>query len=496
MLGRQLNQALVDPAAADRVLGSLAVLRTADLALCNGEGVISTGGYLVAKGEPAPHTWRARPEVVGLFARAGIDVLAMGNNHAGDYGPEAEREGIQHLRTAGLDAAGIGLNSREARTPVYRRVGDTVVAIVGVDLTDVRSYRATAEQAGSLALDAEDPKRQDDVVARLDAIEDEARKYAHVVLLSPHWGPNWRTEPLPIVRKLAARLLAAGYDGILGHSAHTLQGVEIVDGKPVIYDAGNLSITYDADDAAHRGMLYEIAFTRAGITGLQAWPLSVQKNRTTIAEGRLAAKILGEWDGCTTALGTPFSAEGNSRRIGADPGGFAGPWGTPDPPVRTAAAVEPAPAEHYVDALPADATPAAVQWRNGVALVGYHLLVPSVGAAKASQVVTLYLRATRPQGRALLVQLRAFNAEDQDTESHGPADWAVRGDEWQTGKLLVDQVLFSFDVPPEPGVAFSVCLGGAPTESDLPVVDDCAVLGKARYDAAAPKIAEILRASR
>ncbi len=491
MLGRQLNEALPDPSARARVLGGLPLLRGADLALINGEGTISEGGALVAKGEDSPNTWRAGPAAVELLVDAGVDVVSFGNNHAGDYGPDAVREGIQRLRVAGLDVTGAGLDLADARTPAYRRVGDTVVAFVGVDLTHVRAYRAGDDRPGTYALSVR-AREVDETVKELRDVLREAREHAHVVLLTPHWGPNWRTEPLPELRSLARRLLDAGYDGILGHSAHTLQGVELVDGKPVIYDAGNLGITHRGDTPAHRGVLYELRFTRAGITAVLGYPLDVRKNETALATGRVADRILGEWDERTAALGTPFVRGDGERRVACDPGRMEGPSAAEEPPRRTVGAVEPAPGLPPLDALPPEATPVLVRWPNGVSLVGYHLLVPTIKEAKTAQVVTLYLRAEAPQPPDLAIRLRAAGGGDAHDEGHWPGDWSIRGDQLPIGPIVVDRYLLSYEVPPERGVRFGVQVGGAPVESDLPVEDGFVMLGESTFDAEAPSIRELL----
>src|SRR5438874_1973931 len=40
---------------------------------------------------------------------------------------------------------------------------------------------------------------------------------ADVVIVSPHWGPNMTTEPLPYVRRSAAAMLDAGATLVAGH---------------------------------------------------------------------------------------------------------------------------------------------------------------------------------------------------------------------------------------------------------------------------------------
>jgi poly-gamma-glutamate synthesis protein (capsule biosynthesis protein) len=221
-LGRRLNEALWDPEARGRILGDVEpLLREADLALVNAEGVIALGGRFNDKGEPRPYLFRAHPAAIDVLSRAGIDLVTVGNNHAVDYGPEALTEMLDRLSLAGIGAFGGGHDLADARRPAYRRLGDTGVAFVGADFTVSAKYRATEGRAGILYYDAfRDGRQEDEIVADLTRIHDEARRHAQVVLLSPHWGDNMIDRPAPHLRSLARRLIEAGYDGILGHSAH------------------------------------------------------------------------------------------------------------------------------------------------------------------------------------------------------------------------------------------------------------------------------------
>ena len=47
-------------------------------------------------------------------------------------------------------------------------------------------------------------------------------------------------EPASHITEAAHRLIDAGAAAVLGHGPHRLQGVELYDGKPIIYSLGNL----------------------------------------------------------------------------------------------------------------------------------------------------------------------------------------------------------------------------------------------------------------
>ena len=54
-----------------------------------------------------------------------------------------------------------------------------------------------------------------------------------------HWGIEMQTEPDEEQKSLAKQYIDAGADAVIGAHPHILQGIEFVNGKPVIYSMGN-----------------------------------------------------------------------------------------------------------------------------------------------------------------------------------------------------------------------------------------------------------------
>jgi poly-gamma-glutamate capsule biosynthesis protein CapA/YwtB (metallophosphatase superfamily) len=480
-LGRGFNHALHDEKARGKVFGDIAGrLAGADIALVNAEGVSASGGYFSDKGEPRPYMFRAHPRAVEMLAAAGIDMVTVGNNHAGDYGPEAFVEMLDRLLLAGVGYAGGGYDLEDARRPSYHRAGDAVVAVVGVDLTVSRTQAATKEKAGPLFFDAFRTDRNEDrIVKELTRALKEARRHAHVVLLSPHWGDNWKDAPTPELRRLAKRLVRAGYDGIIGHSSHWYHGVELIDGKPVIYDAGNLIVDYGGGDRAHRAFLWELTFTRAGVTGIAGTPLWLGRNTVNAAQGKRRDELIeGVIDG-SLALGTRLVARGGVVELACDPGPIAGPKEAVDPPKRPApATARLAPDQPVMESLPKTAVPVNVAFPGGPVLVGYELIASELTVPKAGQIVGLYWRTDTPVTRPFEVHVEGRGktpggAIGKSIDTHLPADWLLPADEWPVGKIVQDWTLLRLKQAPDGEAEFFAGLhdGGLvePTSSDVPL---------------------------
>lgn len=504
-LSRGVNIALSDPAKAQKMFEAIAPrMIAADLALVNAEGVISLGGTFADKGEPRPHQHHAMPEAADVLRDAGIDIVTMGNNHAGDYGPAALVEARDRLLTVGIDVAGAGQDLAEARSPVYRRVGDVVIAIVGADLTIAALHAAKPSRAGIFHLEGMDPKAQEFLVRKLLGIEQEARKYANVVVFSPHWGENYVSEPSPLLRSIAHALVDGGYDAILGHSAHVMHGVELYKGRPIAYDAGDLLLDVGGNDAAHQAVLYDLAFTRAGAVSLDAHPIFLESNRTVPAQGEMASTILDAWVSRSRALGTAVTITGSPSTGGfghldCDPGAITGPDEAVDPPQRTlpSGGIRLAPSETVLDALPATARPAAVEWPElGLRLLGTEVLLDQLRNPKAANIFRLYFQADRPLPSDLRIRIDTSPGSPDD---HIPGDWLLPGDRWPTGVIIQDRVLLRMVSKPTGMVVYNagVLVGGqvsTPASADRPLTGGLVEIGRATWTEDAPRLFQVFAA--
>ncbi|HUT78925.1 MAG TPA: CapA family protein [Polyangia bacterium] len=501
-LGRRVNEALYDRKQRHGIFAGIRErLKAADLVVANGEGVISGGGAFTDKGEVSSYMYRAHPDAATLLADAGIDVVLLGNNHALDYGGAALVETCDRLLTAGLDYAGGGRDPADARRPAYRRIGDTVVAVVGADLTRTRGWMAADGRPGLLSWDM---RRADhgEVARELLAVLVEARRRAHVVILSPHWGENWERVPARWQRELARTLVRGGYDAIVGHSSHYCHGIEVIDGRPVIHDAGNLLLDYGGGNREHQGFLWELEITSAGVTATRGLPLRLERNRTSPAAGERRDRMLAELTRLSAALGTTVISDGGEALVRCDPGGMRGPAGAADPPRRAVPErIAAAPVDTIVPTLPPGARPARVRFAEGVELVGYRLLLDELGPG-SGQFVALYFTADRPPDGALRVHLEARRhregSEPEATRSsHIPGDWLLPADRWPPGAIVQDWTLLQLRWPfgGEVGFHAGLSLGGRvlkPVESSLPQDDQgLALLGTATYRKGARRMFDI-----
>ncbi|MFO7549580.1 MAG: CapA family protein [Acidimicrobiia bacterium] len=203
------------------------VIGAADLALCHLETVIGVPGI-----EASPYPRIAAPAAVadGL-AGAGFDGCSTASNHSLDFGPDGIVSTREAMEAAGLGATGTARTLDEAGPAMYR-VGDAVLAHLSYSY-GFNGFRVPAER--SWLANAIDP----------DRIEAEAaaarRAGADLVVVSLHWGAEYRTMPTSSQLDLAERLRSSDdIDLVVGHHAHVVQPVAPDDGRaPLAFGLGN-----------------------------------------------------------------------------------------------------------------------------------------------------------------------------------------------------------------------------------------------------------------
>lgn len=254
----------------DHVL-DVPALKNADLGIINLECVVTHKGEQgVPKGEGGPYYYRARPEMLRVLTAANIDIVSTANNHGGDYGPEALLDQGRWLDAVGIGHAGSGKTFQDALKPVYRRAGDLNVAVFSLDATMPR-FGATDTRPGIAYLPVSDPQGWLTQLAPLIAT---ARKFAHVVLVAVHWGPNGAAEPGPAEKAAGRALIDAGADAVLGASAHVLQGIELHRGRPIIHDAGDLLFDSVRDDLGEGGV-FRLELSPDGVESVAFVPVGI-----------------------------------------------------------------------------------------------------------------------------------------------------------------------------------------------------------------------------
>lgn len=225
-------------------------VQAADLAFANLESPVAPDHHKGIHGE----VFNAPADLLPGLAAAGFDVLSMANNHAYDQGPDGLVETRERVVAAGMTPVGAGPDCATARSVAIREVeGLRIGFLAFADLTNIDANAGTEAPcvawAGPVCEGDCGPDR-DAIHFRPDAegLRREVTAAAaatDLLVVSFHWGDEYRTAPLPEYPPLARVLVDAGADVVLGHHPHVLQPLARVprEGAPdavVAYSLGNL----------------------------------------------------------------------------------------------------------------------------------------------------------------------------------------------------------------------------------------------------------------
>ena len=204
---------------------------------------------------------------------------------------EALLETNANLRAAGIKPVGTGNNLVEARSPAVVIRNGVAFAFLAYD--DIASYYHAGDGTpGAAPLDP-------DTIAEDVA---NARKVANVVIVIPHWGVEYTTEPSDRQRAFARAAAAAGADMVVGNHPHSVQAHERIGGTFVAYALGNFVFDQSWSLETQQGALLEATFTGTRLTSTRYLPVHIyDQYQPRLAPPDEAQQILDRIESASTA---------------------------------------------------------------------------------------------------------------------------------------------------------------------------------------------------
>lgn len=232
-------------------------LRRADLRFGQVERVYSGRGSYQQQAI-APHS-RHHPSRASAFSHIPFNVLSIGSNHTGDWGPEGTEDTYLTFEKLGIPTIAAGRNIEEARREVVLSHAGLKVAFLGYVSVLLPQTWATESRPGAAPMRAHSlyepyefqpgsparaitvPFEEDLELMRSDIRR--ARSKADLVVVSFHWGVHFIPKPLADYQPVVAHAaIDAGASLIIGTHPHCIQAVEIYRKAPILYSLGNFSM--------------------------------------------------------------------------------------------------------------------------------------------------------------------------------------------------------------------------------------------------------------
>ena len=291
-------------------LGPMArTLRAADVAMVNLETPVTSHGRRDPKElevRQDRYHFRTRPRALDVLADAGVDVVSVANNHAGDYGAVGLRDTLTAGADRGVAMVGAGRGTA-AYVPHVVEAGGLEVAFLAADgvqregRSDV--WAATTGSVGTASARGS----ADELRAAVQAAADRDQ----LVVVYLHWGKEYEACPTQSQRLIVRDLAAAGADVVVGSHSHVLSGAGWAGDTFVGYGLGNFVWYHDRQ--ADTGVL-SVTLDARGVVGKSWTPatISADDGRPVPLVGRARTRAVAEWRerrGCTGLAGDPGGAQ-------------------------------------------------------------------------------------------------------------------------------------------------------------------------------------------
>lgn len=258
----------------------LDIMTNSSLMVVNSEFTVSN------RGNPIPnklYTFRAKPERLAIYKEMGVDLVTLANNHVYDYGKEAFLDMLDAFKEYKIPNIGAGHNLNEAMEPYYFIINGYKFAFVSASRAE--KYRLTpgaTENSAGIFL-CYDPTNM------INLIKDLREENDYIISII-HFGKEDSHELEKEQVSSAKAYIDAGSDMVIGHHAHTLQGVEIYNDKPIIYNLGNFLFNQATVETA----LFQAILDNNGTFTYKMLPALQKDCFTDIASGNLKKKIIND----------------------------------------------------------------------------------------------------------------------------------------------------------------------------------------------------------
>ncbi len=188
-------------------------------------------------------------QTLAEFKNIHLNHVVLANNHLKDYGDRGLTYTLQQLDQANISYIGAGVNQKDVHNYFELSFENKHYAIFnGYWHRDTAyldyDFYALGHKSGVACLNGVLLEQ----IGRYRLTHPE-----HKIIVICHWGVDFK----PITKeqnKLAAILTQAGADLIIGHGAHTIQPIQIINQKPVVFGIGNAVFNSNGEYEKHNAL--------------------------------------------------------------------------------------------------------------------------------------------------------------------------------------------------------------------------------------------------
>ena len=186
-----------------------AYLRNDSFSVANCEGALTN----LTEAEDEVGALRGSPGYAGMFSAGGIEAVSVANEYTTNYFTTGYNDTLSNLEQAGVDTFG-------GTKTLLREADGVQLGFLAYDLTEREPENISAELQHAVT-----------------ALRGQG---AQLVVCAFHWGDELQPAASEQQTRVARLAVDAGADMVVGHHPHVLQGMEIYNGKPIVYSLGGL----------------------------------------------------------------------------------------------------------------------------------------------------------------------------------------------------------------------------------------------------------------
>ena len=242
-------------------------------------------------------------QAAAALARAGVDIVGLGNNHMFDALDDGVAQTVDALEAAGFAAGeghtGAGMSAEQAWVPaVTTRKGQSIAVLACTAVTGERgalSYVADDRHGGAAACDEYAIREH---VARASVSND-------LVVMMIHGGEEYIPEPTPEIRRLSEAARDAGAALVIDHHPHVVGGFDFDGSGLIAWTLGNLVFDQTVWPT-FRSYVLTVNVRNGSIVSAYADPLLLNGYTPSGATGGLARAVAA--DAVARSVG-PFTVD-------------------------------------------------------------------------------------------------------------------------------------------------------------------------------------------
>lgn len=200
-----------------------------DMTIVNFEGVLTESTDLVEK----QYNIKGDPAYIEILPQGSIEAVSFGNNHRMDYGQQGSDDTVALFEENNIPYA------YDENLGIYETQGIRIGFVSVNEVYDGETVEIWLE----------------------DGIKQLQEEKVNLIIACCHWGIERESYPTDYQQELGRKCIDWGADLVLGCHPHILQGIEVYNGKFILYSMGNFCFGGNRNPKDKESMIFQQTFT-------------------------------------------------------------------------------------------------------------------------------------------------------------------------------------------------------------------------------------------